>query len=502
MNKARTQFATAGLSLLSLLPFSTKAEEPNVTTKPKTLTPSVEKPNILFVFADDQRWDAIGATGNKHIKTPNLDKLVKKSVVFTNGFCFGGNSPAVSIPARNMVMSGQTFLRFEQDAKRCKAAGIKRGAKITHTNPKWPNIPRSMNAAGYETYFDEKSGWANNPDVRKEFDHYHDIDMPKELATGRAARTIVNDAIKFMDKKRDKSKPFFMYLGLPCPHDPRWAAKRFRDMYNPENLPLPDNYLPQHPHNITHMTVRDECLEKWPRTEKDIKRHLHDYYALISSMDYDLGRLFDKLEEFGLDKNTIIIYSSDQGLAVGSKGLLGKQSVYDDVMRVPFTICGPGIEKSTNDSFVYTHDIFPTICDLVGAKIPENLDGKSLKDIILKKEEKVRSNLLLGYCDHQRSVSNGEWKLIRFPKINKSELYNIKVDPREVNNLSEDPKYAKKLSEMMELLKQEQKAYGDTLKLTSKNPKKAEFIAPTKKLKTMYPAGGLAPNEDDSWDFR
>ena len=235
---------------------------------------STAKPNLLFIFTDDQRFDTIGALGNPHIKTPNLDRLAKRSFVFRNAYNFGGNSGAVCIPARNMAMTGKVFFHFDA-GMRDKGLG--------------PTFPKSMHAAGYETFYREKSGSANLPHIQKQFDHRKDVHMVNALRTGRAAKGIVDDAIGFVTKDRDKSKPFFMYLGFPCPHDPRWAGRRFRALYDPATLPVPPNYKAVHPWNIGDMTVRDECLEKWPRTEDAIRRHLHDYYALISSMDYDIG---------------------------------------------------------------------------------------------------------------------------------------------------------------------------------------------------------------------
>ncbi|UDQ99524.1 sulfatase-like hydrolase/transferase [Lentisphaerae bacterium WC36] len=457
------------------------------------------KPNIIILFADDQKWNTINALGNNNIITPNLDKLTKQSVVFSNGFCFGGNTGAVCIPARNMLMTGKTFFRFEEEQRAFQKQGLKRPYKSYYANPNWNTMPKSMKALGYETYFDEKSGWANNPIIRKQFDYFHDIDMPKELATGRAAKNIVDDAINYLTVKRDKSKPFFMYLGIPAPHDPRWSGKKFRDMYNIKNMVLPVNYLPQHPYNIGDMFIRDESLEKWPRTKDAIKRHLFDYYSLITAMDYDLGRLIDKLDTLNLRKNTIIIYSSDQGLAIGSKGLMGKQNIYDATMKVPFLISIPNVKHHTNNSFVYTHDIYPTIVDLANGKLPNNLDGKSLKPIIYQKQQKVRNNLMLAYKNYQRALNDGEWKIMVFPHINKIELYNIKNDPYEIQDLANKPKYAKIIEKMLLKLKSEQKIYGDISPLKVEKPQEAQFIVPKNKNKTRkwgpYPAGGLAPND-------
>ncbi len=446
------------------------------------------KRNVLFIFTDDQRFDTISALGNSHIKTPNLDWLAKRSFVFNNAFCFGGNSGAVCIPARNMTMSGNVWTRFRiDDAYKPEWGAL-------WTNPDNPTFPKSMNAAGYETFYREKSGSANLPGVRLQFEHRKDIHMVNALRTGRPALGIVNDSIDFISKTRDKSRPFFMYLGFPCPHDPRWAIKKYRDLYDPKSLPLPSNYKPVHPYDIGDMTIRDECLEAWPRTKEAVQRHLHDYYALISSMDYDIGRLLDCLDEQGLTDNTLIIFSSDQGLAMGSHGLMGKQNLYDDTMRVPMMFAGPGISPGKSDALVYIHDIFPSACDLVGTDIPKDIDGKSLKPIIDRTSQKVRDHLMLAYKDTQRSVRDKKWKLIRYPQINISQLFDVVSDPYETNDLSARPEHKAVLDKMLKIMESQQKLYGDSLPLTSPNPKPAKFVHPTKKLKTAFPAGGLAPN--------
>ncbi len=438
------------------------------------------RPNVLFIFTDDQRFDTIGALGNPHIKTPNLDRLAGRSFVFRNAYNFGGNSGAVCIPARNMAMTGKVFFRFDA-GPRDKGLG--------------PTFPKSMRAVGYETFYREKSGKANLPHIQKQFDHRKDIHMVNALRTGRPAKGIVDDAVAFLDEGRDDAKPFFMYLGFPCPHDPRWAAREFRALYDPAKLPLPPNYRPVHPWNIGDMTIRDECLEKWPRTEDAIRRHLHDYYALISSMDYDIGRLLDALDRLGLTENTVVVFSSDQGIAIGSHGLMGKQSVYEDVQKVPFLVSGPGIPKGESKALAYVHDIFPTVCDLVGAGAPEGIDGKSLAPVIQGGQESVRERAMLAYRNSQRSVRDGRWKLIRFPKINRTQLFDLEQDPRETRDLAGDPANAATVKRLMNNLAAQQTRYGDTAPLTAAKPIPAAFKHPAKKLKTAHPAGGPAPGE-------
>jgi len=445
------------------------------------------KPNVLYIFTDDQRFNTIRALNNPDIITPNLDRLAERSFIFNHAYCFGGNTGAVCIPSRNMNMTGNTFFNFN--------GGNGDWRKQPTDNGQGHTFPKSMKSAGYETFYREKSGSANLPHIQKQFDYRKDVNMVKQLKTGYAARTTINDSINYLEKVRDRSKPFFMYLGLPCPHDPRWSAKEFRDMYNQEKLPVPENYLPYHPWDIgSPMTVRDECLEAWPRTKKAIRKHLHDYYSLITCMDADIGRLLDKLDELKLTENTIIIFSSDQGMAMGSHGLMGKQSLYDDVMKVPMLFSGPGIPKGKSNALIYIHDVYPTVCELVGAEKPKGIDGVSFSSIIEGKKEETRDHLMFAYCTTQRAIRNGTWKLIQYPQINRTQLFNLKNDPWEKNNLASNPEHRDQVEKMIKLLKQEQKIYGDDQPLTSQNPKTAEFVHPKKKLKTHYPAGGLAPN--------
>ena len=447
------------------------------------------KPNVLFIFTDDQRADTIAALGNKAIVTPGLDRLARRSFIFSNAYCLGGNCGAVCIPARNMAMSGRGFFRFRYDARRKRLVT----RNTWHADPAKATFPKSMRAAGYETYYSEKSGTANLPQIQTQFDHRQNVHMVRALATGRPARKLVDDAVAFLKGTRDKTRPFFMYLGLPCPHDPRWAARRFRALYDSARIPLPVNYKPIHPWNIGSMTIRDECLEAWPRTKDAIRRHLHDYYALISSMDHDIGRLLTALDDLSLTDNTIVIFSSDQGIAIGSHGLMGKQNIYEDTMKVPLLVAGPGIAKGTSKALAYIHDIFPTVCELVGAPAPKAIDGLSLAPIIRGKKTKVRDTVFLAYMNTQRSVRDGRWKLLRFPRINRTLLFDLDSDPHETRDLSGQPDQAPRVARMMAMLAAEQKRYGDTIPLTSPDPQSAQFVRPKPRPKPYR--GGPAPEE-------
>ena len=474
------------LILISFLFFVNCNHKYRVTEKVNT------PPNILFIFTDDQKWNTIGALGNSYIHTPNLDKLTDNAFVFNNAYCFGGNGAGVCVPSRNMLMTGKNFFRFEEDVRQEEAKTGKKPRPMFVANPQWSNMPKSFNAAGYETFYREKSGSANLPGIRKHFENYADIHQVNALRTGRPAKGIIDDAILFL-KDRNQDRPFLMYLGIPAPHDPRWAIKEFRQLYNSDSIPLPASYKPAHPWDIGDMTSRDESLEVWPRSKAAIKKHLYDYYAVISSMDYDIGRLTKELKDSGIDENTIIIFSSDQGLAMGDHGLLGKQNIYEGTMKVPLFFTGKGIPKGSSDALVYLHDIFPTICDLAEIPVPEGLDGESMHEVIQQEKDGVRDYLMLAYRNYQRSIRDERWKLIHYPQINKTQLFDLKNDPEEVTNLFNNSQYSDHSKRLFDLLEKERKQEGDIIDLFPDDIDSSAFNFPKEPLKTPYPAGGIAP---------
>ena len=418
-------------------------------------TAKAKKPNVLFLFTDDQREDTIGALGNPYIQTPNLDKLVRAGFVFSNSYCMGGFSGAVCLPSRMMTLRGRSWFSVRDMPKDA------------------PNFPKSMNEAGYVSYHHGKRGNTDR-EVHKSFTHSHYLDDGPVRRSGHPGEVAANDAIEFL-RAHKKDKPFFMYLGFATPHDPRIATKEYLDKYEIENIPIPPNFKPFHPFDNGELVIRDERLAPWPRTEAIIREHLRDYYAVVTYLDEQIGRIIEILKETGQYENTIIIFSSDQGLAVGSHGLMGKQSLYEHSMGVPLIFCGPGIPKGkSTGALAYLFDVYPTVCELVGANVPEGLEGKSLAPIIQGKTDKVRDSIFLAYKNLQRAVRRGRWKLLRYPQINKTQLFDLRLDPHETKNLAGDPAHGDKVKELMALMVKQQKLFGDTQPLTSADPKPAE----------------------------
>ena len=258
----------------------------------------------------------------------------------------------------------------------------------------------------------------------------------------------------------------------------RVADRRFLELYREDEILLHRNYLTVHPFDNGEMTVRDERLAPWPRTPDEVRRQLREYYAVISGLDFHLGRLLARIAEQKDAGETIIIFTSDHGLAIGSHGLFGKQNLYEHSMRVPLVFAGSGIKHGSSEALVYLLDLLPTICDLAGAKSPANIDGQSLAPILRGEKATVRSSLGTAYRDVQRTIRDDRWKLIRYPQINRTQLFDLANDPDEMRNLVRRPEHADQLSRMTRLLEEWQRTVGDKQPLAVDHPQSAEFVPP------------------------
>ncbi len=431
-----------------------------------------KKPNVILLLADDMRADSIAALGNPAAKTPNLDALVRRGFTFSNAYCFGGNSAAVCTPSRNMLLTGNAYFRWKD-----YVPPGRKSPKGLLAPGDGPNFPLSLKDAGYLTYHHGKRGnTAPLVQARFEINKYLKND-DAERKSGEPGREIVNEAIAFLKANRDP-RPLFMYLAFANPHDPRVAAPKYRDLFEEDKIRVPKNFLPIHPFDNGDLTVRDEQLLPWPRTEAGVRRTLHDYYATVVALDHHIGRLMQTLKERGELDNTIVIFSADQGIAVGSHGLLGKQNLYDHSMKSPLVFAGPGIPHGSSAALVYLFDIFPTVCDLVGAAMPRGIDGRSFRGVIEGKTKVVRKELMLAYLGKQRAIRDERWKLIRYPEASHTQLFDLQADPDETKNLAGEAAHRDRIAEMSERLAKLQGRYGDDKGLDATEPRRAEPITP------------------------
>ncbi len=430
------------------------------------------KPNILFLLADDQRADTIGAHGNPHIRTPTLDKLVDAGFSFRANYIFGGNSGAVCMPSRAMLMSGKTWFHIDNSLKgtRLLPEVLGENGYVTFATGKWHNGEASWLRAfqrGHSIFF---GGMAEHTQVP-----VRDLGTDCKLTPVRTGEKFSSElfadaAIEFL-RSWDRKRPFFAYVAFTAPHDPRMPPMAFRQSYYQHRPPLPANFLPQLPFDNGMMRGgRDENLAAWPRTEAVVRDQLAEYYGMITHLDGQVGRILEALKATGQAENTLIFYAADNGLALGSHGLLGKQNVFEHSMRVPLIIAGPGIPRAgSSRAFTYLLDVFPTLCDVVGIPAPADLEGKSLRPLWEGKLNRVRDSVFLPFLDIQRAVRDERWKLIGYPKIGHLQLFDLQIDPDEKTNLIERADCAAHVARLAGLMKQWQQQVGDTTEIPTRN---------------------------------
>jgi len=437
------------------------------------------KPNILFLFADDQRADAIGCSGNTYIRTPNIDNLAGRGTRFTNSYVMGGHHGAISAPSRAMLLTGKSLFNVYDvlDGEITMPRYFAGNGYETFATGKWHN-----GAASFEASFQR----GENVFLGGMSDHYKvpcrtlgsDGKLSEPVIKGFSTDLFADAAIKYIDgySKGKRDKPFFCYVAFTAPHDPRSPRKDYVGMYPDKTMPLPGNFKKYHPFIFDDMLVRDEHLAPWPRSPEIIQASLADYYGLISHLDARIGDVIDALKEGGLFENTIIVYAADNGLAIGSHGLLGKQNLYEHSMKVPLIICGPGIpEGRVSDALVYLYDLFPTLAGLCKIPPPADTDGMDLTQVIVGSTGNLRPSLFTVYRNTIRAIRTDQWKLIRYPQRDYNQLFNLKYDPLELNNLAYKDEYQAKVKELMGLLRSWQTETGDTAVLKSKSVLPMEY---------------------------
>ncbi len=428
--------------------------------------------HILHIHTDDHRPDGLRALGNPLLQTPNLDTLVGRGMTFTHCYTMGSMIGAVCTPSRTMMLTGRSWQRIP-------------GAPAAAPNASDPAtfLPRVIAAAGYQTWHMGKKG-NGFPAGLQEFETsiIDDArgDTPED-DRAHCCRRLADRAIGFLKERaaEKEARPFYMYLAPPVPHDPRSAEPQFHRLYDPAKVPLSPAFMPMHPFDNGDMAVRDEKLAPWPRTPDDTKRQNAEYYACITGLDHHVGRIFEQLRADGQWDNTIVIFSGDNGLSLGEHGLFGKQNLYEfGGMHVPLVFAGPGIAKGESDALVYLMDLFPTFAEFAGARIPEGVEGKSLAPILAGKAKKVRDILYTGYRDCQRAIRDDRWKLVRYPIVDRTQLFDLDADPHELNNLADSPECAARLGELTALLQKEMHDHADAFPLVVANPKPAEWDPP------------------------
>lgn len=446
------------------------------------------KPNILFIFADDQCFSTINALGASEIETPNLDRLAKRGTTFTHAYNMGSWSGAVCIASRTMLNSG----RFVWNAN-----AIHGKSEKERTEGRWWS--EYLKKAGYRTYMTGK--WHCRASAEKSFDVARDIrpGMPKAVELGynrplpdgsdpwspsdpkfggfweggtHWSEVVANHAEDFLTEAQKDNAPFFMYLAFNAPHDPRQAPQSFIDRYPADRIEIPANFQPLYPFADAMgcgKSLRDERLAPFPRTSRAVQVHRSEYFALITHMDAQIGRILNALEDSGKSENTWIFFTADHGLAVGQHGLLGKQNLYDHSVRVPFIVNGPGVETQLISEPIYLQDVMPTTLQLAGIKKPEHVEFNSLLPL-LEGEESPYESIYGCYLQKQRSIRSRTHKLIVYPEAPAIRLYDLVADPLEMTDLSGDPANRPIVEKLFKELTTLQKQMNDDLNIVGLKP--------------------------------
>jgi arylsulfatase A-like enzyme len=435
-------------------------------------TKSKEKPNILFIITDQFRQDIAGTYGGSVISTPNIDKLARSGVVFENAV----STCPVSTPYRGMLLTG------------CYPTHT--GILVNFVNVTSDNYKNTLGKlfanAGYQTGYIGKwhlgaGGWTNygnEPNGKKGIDeennyippgpgrlgfdywaaynfhaqfnnYFYYTDSPTKIQTDQYETDIqVSQAIDFMEKQKSMKHPFFLVLSTHPPHPP-FSKENCPKGYL-EKVPETINWEPNVPKNNN------------PRTVEAMRYYL----AMAKNVDDNIGRLLDYLDKSGLNKNTIVIFTSDHGEMHGSHGYLNKQKPYKEALNIPLIYRGPGIlQEGLRKKVPFTPmDHLPTLCALAGIKIPDGKDGVNLASVLKNPDEDENRTVLIGnYVSEFNTFSSGttspEWRGVysgRFTYVKwltgKEEFYDNTKDPFQLNNLVEDGGSSEIISEFRKKL--------------------------------------------------
>ncbi len=454
-----------------------------------------QRPNILFLFTDDHALNALSAYGGPLAKiapTPHLDRIAREGMLFRH--CLVSNS--ICAPSRAVILTGKhSHLNGQRTNK-----GTFDGSQQT--------VSKLLQKAGYQTSIVGKWHLKSTPTG---FDHFEVLKgqgqyyNPLLLTNGKAVKhvgyttdVITDQALKWL-KARDAKKPFFLMCQHKAPHG-RWEPalrhlKTFEDVDVPEPPTLFDDYVGRtaaaagHKMGIAdhmgpsrlmfrysskftpeqfkvfdgHFRPLNEALEKAnltgkARTRWNYQRYIKNYLRCVKAVDENVGRMLDYLDETGLARNTVVIYSSDQGFWLGEHGWFDKRWMYEESLHTPLLVRWPGQTKpgSVNANLVSNLDFAQTFLDLAGAPQPADMQGRSLTSILCGRTPAGwRRTHYYHYYEAgghgvpvHYGVTDGRYKLIRFPddKLDTWEFFDLKIDPREMKSRFTDPKYSKTIA--------------------------------------------------------
>ena len=466
--------------LLGLLAVLSASHSPLATTQPR-------KPNLLFIAVDDLRPE-FGAYGSKYIHSPNLDRLAKQGVTFTRAYC----QQAVCSPSRSSLMTG------------ARPDTTKVWDLVTHFRAAMPEVVTLPQHFKQNDYFvqgmgklyhggyDDGPSWSvpwSSPKVVT-------YGLPENEARQKASRgqsgqgirgpafegadvpdnsfhdgALAEMAVQALGEMAKRNQPFWLGVGFIRPHLPFVAPRKYWDLYDPAKIQLAPN--PFRPKDAPEYAVQPggelrsyKDIPTGPIPD-DLARQLkHGYYAAISYMDAQLGRVLDELDRLKLRENTVIVLWGDHGWKLGEHGAWCKHSNVENDTNAPLLIAAPGLKAAgaRNAALVEFVDVYPTLAELCGLSLPGHLEGTSLVPLLRNKAKSVKTaafsqyprggqgKALMGYSMRTERYRFTRWVQRHDPpevaRVDAVELYDHQADPRENLNLANDPKYASLVAQL------------------------------------------------------
>jgi arylsulfatase A-like enzyme len=457
------------------------------------------RPNILFVFTDDHAAHAISAYGSKINVTPNIDRLAKEGMLFRNCFC----TNSICGPSRAVILTG----------KHSHINGFMDNAANTVFNGAQQTFPKLLQAVGYQTVMLGKWHLRSDPTG---FDRWAILSTGGGQGTyyqpefktnkgplkveGYVTDIITDMALDWLQKERDKDKPFLLMYQHKAPHRSWEPGPKQLGLYRDKDIPVPatlfDDWAghasPSKEQEMTvarHLNDQDlklvapknltaEQKKAWDAAYEEenakfraakltgddlvrwkYQRYIKDYLRCVAGVDENLSRVLKYLDDSGLSRNTVVIYSSDQGFFLGDRGWYDKRWMYEESLRMPFIVRWPGVVApgKENTDLVQNLDFASTFLDIAGAKIPEDLQGKSFLPLLKgTTPADWRKSIYYQYYEYPQphkvaphyGVRTATHKLIYFPRTDEWELFDLVKDPGERTSIYADPANKEKITEL------------------------------------------------------
>ncbi len=419
---------------------------------------AVRRPHIVLLLADDMRWDLMGCEDHPVVQTPSLDRLASQGVLFTRSFC----TTSICAVNRASLLTGQYASRHRVPDFATPVVGD----AFAET------FPAALRRAGYYSGFIGKWG-LGGPLPKDQFDFWEGFAgqgkfFEKEGDEHLTARQ-ADHALRFLADVPD-GRPFFLWLSFKAPHVQDGAPREFppdprhESLYTDVKVPMPPTATPEAFAALPRFIQTSENRTRWQRRFATPEMHqatVKDHFRLITGLDEAVGRIMQALHDGGLAEQTVVIFTSDNGFFLGEHGLAGKWLMYEESIRVPLLIRGPGALSTPPgrrlDPMVLGIDVAPTIFELAGLPVPASVQGRSLKPLLLGERPAWRDEFFYehhyeagGRIPPSEGVRDHRWKYVRYvaadPPV--EYLFDLKSDPREERNLAAVPEHRRQLDDM------------------------------------------------------